>query len=145
MAGLTRTLFGGGIVVLAASVFGGSAAVYGQVAAPAAQTPVAPAELAPAAQAPAQLGPGLLPNGGLPQGNANAGDAVASAAGAHPLQPALELAQRGLTSIRTNIQDYSCTVVKRERIDGKLGEHAYMFAGSTYHWQLTQTAVFKGA
>jgi hypothetical protein len=128
MAGLTRTLFGGGIVVLAASVFGGSAAVYGQVAAPAAQTPVAPAELAPAAQAPAQLGPGLLPNGGLPQGNANAGDAVASAAGAHPLQPALELAQRGLTSIRTNIQDYSCTVVKRERIDGKLGEHEYMFA-----------------
>ena len=122
MAGLARTLFGGGMVVLAVSVFGGSAAVHGQVAAPAAQTPVAPAELAPAAQAPAQLGPGLLPNGGLPQGNANAGDAVASAAGAHPLQPALELAQRGLTSIRTNIQDYSCTVVKRERIDGKLGE-----------------------
>jgi outer membrane lipoprotein-sorting protein len=93
------------------------------------QTPAMP----PAGQTPAQigsanLGGGLLPNGGLPQGNLNAGDAAASVAGAHPLQPALEIAQRGLAGIRANIQDYSATVVKRERIDGKLGEHEYMFA-----------------
>ena len=116
MAGLARTLFGGGVVVLAAFVVCGPVpAVFGQVA-------------TPADQVPAELGPGLLPNGGLSRGNANAGDAVASAAGAHPLQPALELAQKGLTSIRANIKDYSCTVVKRERIDGKLGELEYMFA-----------------
>ena len=116
MAGLARTLFGGGVVVLAAFVVCGPVpAVFGQVA-------------TPADQVPAELGAGLLPNGGLSQGNANAGDAVASAAGAHPLQPALELAQKGLTSIRANIKDYSCTVVKRERIDGKLGDHEYMFA-----------------
>ena len=82
------------------------------------------------AQAAAQPGefPGLVPQGGLPQGNVNAGDAAAAAAAAHPLEPALEVARKGLASIQTNIQDYSCTVVKRERIDGKLGEHEYMFA-----------------
>jgi outer membrane lipoprotein-sorting protein len=122
MVGLARTLLGvgGGIVVCAASVVCGPVgAVFGQV--PATQPQAQ-------AQAPGNIGPGLLPNGGLPQGNANAGDAAASAAGAHPLQPALEIAQKGLAGIRTNIQDYSATVVKRERIDGKLGEHEYMFA-----------------
>jgi hypothetical protein len=127
MVGLARTLFGvgGGIVMCAASVVCGPIAmVFAQAAAPANQ----PQAQAPAAQAPATLGPGLLPNGGLPQGNVNAGDAAASVAGAHPLQPALEIAQKGLAGIRANIQDYSATVVKRERIDGKLGEHEYMFA-----------------
>ncbi|MFM9194263.1 MAG: DUF1571 domain-containing protein [Planctomycetia bacterium] len=71
--------------------------------------------------------PGLVPNGGLPATNANAGVAAA-AQGAHPLQPALDLAQQGLAKINANIRDYSCTIVKRERIDGKLGEHEYMFA-----------------
>jgi outer membrane lipoprotein-sorting protein len=82
------------------------------------------------AQAAAQSGqfPGLAPQGGLPQGNVNAGDAAAAAAATHPLEPALEVARKGLGSIQANIQDYSCTVVKRERIDGKLGEHEYMFA-----------------
>ncbi|MFM8709464.1 MAG: DUF1571 domain-containing protein, partial [Planctomycetia bacterium] len=71
--------------------------------------------------------PGLVPNGGLPATNANAGVAAA-AQGTHPLQPALDLAQQGLAKINANIRDYSCTIVKRERIDGKLGEHEYMFA-----------------
>jgi len=88
-----------------------------------AQQPAGPATAQPDGQF-----PGLVPQGGLPQGNANAGDAAVSAAGAHPLQPALEIAQKGLAGIRANIQDYSSTVVKRERIDGKLGEHEYMFA-----------------
>jgi hypothetical protein len=73
--------------------------------------------------------PGLVPNGDVAQGNIGAGDAVAAAGQAvHPLEPALELASKGLASIKANIKDYSCTVVKRERIDGKLGEHEYMFA-----------------
>jgi hypothetical protein len=76
---------------------------------------------------PAQ-GPGLVPNGDVAKGNAGAGDATAATVGAHPLQPALELAQKGLAGLRGTIKDYSCTVVKRERIDGKLGEHEYMFA-----------------
>jgi outer membrane lipoprotein-sorting protein len=88
----------------------------------------------PAAQPPAPVagaapqGPGLVPAGDASQMNINAGDANAAAAGAHPLEPALELAAKGLASIQANIHDYSCTMVKRERIDGKLGEHQYMFA-----------------
>ena len=82
------------------------------------------------AQAAAQPGqfPGVVPQGGLPQGNVNAGEAAAAPVATHPLEPALEVARRGLAGIQTNIRDYSCTVVKRERIDGKLGEHEYMFA-----------------
>jgi outer membrane lipoprotein-sorting protein len=75
------------------------------------------------------LGPGLVPHGDVAQGNAGASDAQAAApAGQHPLQPALELAQRGLSQLRSTIKDYSCTMVKRERIDGKLNDHEYMFA-----------------
>jgi hypothetical protein len=73
-------------------------------------------------------GPGLVPNGDTARVNAGAADATAAAVGSHPLQPALELAQKGLAGLRTKISDYSCTMVKRERIDGKLGEHQYMFA-----------------
>lgn len=76
----------------------------------------------------AQQGPGLVPNGDAARGNVNASDAAANVAGEHPLEPALALAAKGLASIKANINDYSCTVVKRERIDGKLGEHEYMFA-----------------
>jgi hypothetical protein len=71
--------------------------------------------------------PGLRPAGDMPIGNAGATDAQA-ASGSHPLDPALALAQRGLANLQANIRDYSCTVVKRERIDGKLNEHEYMFA-----------------
>jgi len=76
-----------------------------------------------------EQGPGLVPNGDVAQGNAGAADAQAvTTPGVHPLQPALELAQKGLSQLRSTIKDYSCTVVKRERIDGKLNEHEYMFA-----------------
>ena len=83
-----------------------------------------------AAQPGAQPGqfPGLVPQGGLPQGNVNAGDAAAAAAAVHPLVPALEIARKGLAGIQTKVTDYSCTVVKRERIDRDLKDHEYMFA-----------------
>ncbi len=100
------------------------------LAVPARAQQVAPAQAAgqpagPVAGNPS--GPNLIPNGGLSTSNANA-DVAAAATGAHPLQPALDLAQQGLAKINANIRDYSCTVVKRERIDGKLGDHEYMFA-----------------
>jgi hypothetical protein len=73
--------------------------------------------------------PGLLPNGGAAEGNVGASDAVANTApGQHPLEPALALAAKGLANVKANIQDYSCTVVKRERISGELKPHEYMFA-----------------
>lgn len=46
----------------------------------------------------------------------------------HPLAPALRVAMSGYENIRNNVTDYTATLVKRERIDGKLGEHEYIFA-----------------
>ncbi len=73
--------------------------------------------------------PGMVPNGDTAQGNIGADDAVANTdQGEHPLEPALALAAKGLDSLRANITDYSCTVVKRERINNELQPHEYMFA-----------------
>jgi len=80
------------------------------------------------AEAQIPQGPGLMPAGDVATGNAGADDATAATVGAHPLEPALALANRGLAQLKSTIKDYSCTVVKRERIDGKLNEHEYMFA-----------------
>ena len=44
----------------------------------------------------------------------------------HPLMPALRWARQGLTQIE-KIQDYSATLVKRERLGNKLGDYQYMF------------------
>jgi hypothetical protein len=45
----------------------------------------------------------------------------------HPLDPALDLARNGLETIRSSVDDYTCTLVKRERINGTLGDYEYMF------------------
>jgi len=44
----------------------------------------------------------------------------------HPLMPALRWAADGLREIE-QIEDYSATLVKRERINGVVGEYQYMF------------------
>lgn len=44
----------------------------------------------------------------------------------HPLMPALRWAHTGQRDLE-GLPDYSATVVKRERINGKLGEHEFMF------------------
>ncbi|MCH5374795.1 MAG: DUF1571 domain-containing protein [Planctomycetes bacterium] len=53
--------------------------------------------------------------------------ATAPNPGAHPLDPALDLARDGLKTIRGNIADYTCTLVKRERINGELSDYEYIF------------------
>jgi len=52
---------------------------------------------------------------------------AAAQQGQHPLEPALQMAFAALTNIRNNVKDYSCTMVKRERVNGKLGEQEFMF------------------
>jgi hypothetical protein len=47
---------------------------------------------------------------------------------AHPLDPALKIAYDSLTRIRTQVDDYSCTLIKQERINGVLTPEEYMFA-----------------
>jgi len=88
----------------------------------------APASRIFAQEAGVAQGPGLVPNGGGAVANQDAAEATVAAVGQHPLEPALELARKGLENLQANVQDYSCTMVKRERIDGKLGEHQYIFA-----------------
>ncbi len=51
-----------------------------------------------------------------------------AAAQKHPLDPAIALAQNGLNTLRENVRDYTCVMVKRERIDGQLGDYEYMYA-----------------
>lgn len=47
-------------------------------------------------------------------------------ASAHPLDPALRLAYQILQHIRSNVVDYSAIVIKREQIDGVLGDYEFM-------------------
>lgn len=51
-----------------------------------------------------------------------------ASANAHPLDPALKIAYEGLERIRTHVADYSCTLVKQERVDGVLNPEEYMYA-----------------
>ncbi len=48
-------------------------------------------------------------------------------AGEHPLMPAIRMAKKGLAEIDAKYHDYSCTLVKRENIDGELQDYEYMF------------------
>jgi hypothetical protein len=70
--------------------------------------------------------PDRVANNTLPQQN----DVVAPQVGQpqqHPLEPAVQMAKSAMVNISNNIQDYSCTLVKRERINGKLADTEYMF------------------
>jgi hypothetical protein len=51
---------------------------------------------------------------------------AAASANEHPLMPALRWAYDGVGNIE-KLSDYSATLVKRERIDGKLGEYQHMY------------------
>ncbi len=46
----------------------------------------------------------------------------------HPLDRALDIARRGLANCRSNVDDYTAILVKRERIGGTLGGHEFMYA-----------------
>lgn len=45
----------------------------------------------------------------------------------HPLIPAIQMADKALGEIDANVKDYTCTLVKRELIDGTVTEHEYIF------------------
>jgi hypothetical protein len=56
----------------------------------------------------------------MPRGNAPSNP--------HPLDTALIMAQNSLNNIRSSIADYTAVVVKREQINGEIGEHEYIGA-----------------
>lgn len=53
----------------------------------------------------------------------------------HPLDPALKIAYDGLAHIQNDVRDYTATLVKRERIEGELGETEFMFVKIRNHKQ----------
>jgi len=70
----------------------------------------------------------------LPDANAVANNPVPAQPGVgqgtqteHPLVPALQIAFGAMNSIRANVKDYSCTMFKRERINGKLNDQEAMY------------------
>ena len=46
----------------------------------------------------------------------------------HPLDQAIQVATKGLERIQKNIGDYTCTLVKQERIKGELGPTEHIHA-----------------
>jgi hypothetical protein len=42
--------------------------------------------------------------------------------GEHPLAPVIRVCKASLEHVNKNVTDYSCTLVKRERLDGELGD-----------------------
>jgi hypothetical protein len=75
---------------------------------------------APQQAAPQQPNPQLAANN-LPNAPTD------GAAVEHPLAPALKLAKASMDHIRNDIKDYSCTMIKHERIGGKLADQEFMF------------------
>jgi len=110
------------------SQFGGSAPT--QFAQAPVQRPQAQFQQQPAQQPPAQQQRdpaervAVTPETNLTPGAPTAKDAAREA---HPLDPAIEIASRGLDQINRNIKDYTATLVKRERIDGVLSDNEFMF------------------
>jgi hypothetical protein len=47
--------------------------------------------------------------------------------GEHPMVQVIKMADDGLDRLDNVVEDYTCTLVKRERINGDLGEHQYIF------------------
>ena len=76
---------------------------------------------------------GLTAQGQVPGANAVASAQPAVAAqpeaqtNEHPLAPAIRIANDGWQRIDRDIKDYTCTLVKREQIDGVVGEHQHIF------------------
>lgn len=62
---------------------------------------------------------------GSSQPDAKVADARLEPTPMHSLDRALDLARSGLRACRTGVDDYTAILVKRERIDGVLGQHEF--------------------
>ncbi len=58
---------------------------------------------------------------------ANAAGLTPSTPPVRPLDSALQIARDGLAQCRAQVNDYTAMLVKRERVDGVLSEHDYLF------------------
>ena len=60
-------------------------------------------------------------------GNAEPQQATQTTTEEHPLVPVLKIAERGLKRIDAEVQDYSATLIKKERVRGRLTDNQYLF------------------
>jgi hypothetical protein len=68
--------------------------------------------------------PAIVANNTIPPANDVGGP---QAPAQHPLEPAIQMAKSAMSNIRGNVKDYSCTLIKRERISGKLADQEFMY------------------
>ena len=59
----------------------------------------------------------------------------------HPLLPVLKYGQEGLKRLDNEVRDYSCQLVKRERVGGVLGDYYYMYAKVRHEKQVNGKVV----
>jgi hypothetical protein len=102
-----------------------NAAVHGQnqLSGPAANQAAQPA--ATAGQTPAPQPDSAQPPTAAPAA-ANAALDFTQQPGEHPLAPVVRTLKASQEILDRDIRDYSCTFVKRERIEGQLGEHQHI-------------------
>ena len=67
------------------------------------------------------------PNSPATRPNPAVAAAVAAKRPEHPLDPAIAFARERLGLLRANVRDYTCTLVKRERVNGTVTDYEYMF------------------
>ncbi len=114
---LTLTAVGGALVALA--VLFGFDNVFGSDSESEDASVVVIKETAtPCANQPAEL-----PSGCITDGISH--EMIESAK--HPLIPLLEVARAGIIAIERGVQDYSATIIKRERVNGKLQNEQQVF------------------
>lgn len=63
-------------------------------------------------------------------------DAPPAPSGPHPLLPAMKIAYRSYEFLAKEVEDYSCRVVKQERIDGRLRPVEYIDAKIRHPWRV---------
>ena len=86
----------------------------------------APAKVQPVKAAPKSEAATKLPMDNAKRNLVPSGIAKAVAAKIHPLDRALQMAHSGLDHIHQNFHDYTAILVKRERVNNRLTDPAYM-------------------
>ncbi len=61
----------------------------------------------------------------------------------HPLAPALKIANESYDFLTTEVEDYSCRVAKRERVDGRLRPYEYFDAKVRQEWRENKRLVHR--
>ncbi|MEM6330630.1 MAG: DUF1571 domain-containing protein [Planctomycetota bacterium] len=62
------------------------------------------------------------------------GEAPSDPAAGHPLLPVLAMAEDAYARLGSEVRDYTCRIIRRERLGGKLGQYEFMRAKIRHAW-----------